>query len=154
MPGKILGLDHLNFTASHAAIEELCRFYVEVLGLRAGDRPPFDRHGYWLYAGDQPIFHLIVNRPGDERELGRITSFDHVALSCRGEQEMVTRLEAHGVPYKSVLVPSTGGRQIFLRDPAGHGVELNFEPGLDADFEAAAMERSDDQDRPAPDFFE
>ena len=125
----ILGLDHLNFTASPAVIDELCRFYVEVLGLRAGERPPFDRPGYWLYAGDQPIFHLIVNRPGDEREFGKITSFDHVALSCRGGRDMVAKLKAHGVPYRLSLVPRTGGHQIFLRDPAGHGVELNFEPG-------------------------
>lgn len=128
MSGQILGLDHLNFTASPAVIDELCRFYVEVLGLRAGERPPFDRHGYWLYAGDRPIIHLIVNRPGDERELGKITSFDHVALSCQGEQEMVSRLDAYGISYRSSVVPRTGGHQIFLRDPAGHGVELNFGP--------------------------
>ena len=131
MPAQILGLDHVNFTASHETIDELGRFYVEILGLRTGDRPPFDRHGYWIYAGDRPIIHLIVNRAGDERELGRNTSFDHVALSCQGAQDMVAHLESRGVPYKLQLIPRTGAYQIFLRDPAGHGVELNFVPGDD-----------------------
>jgi catechol 2,3-dioxygenase-like lactoylglutathione lyase family enzyme len=131
MSGQILGLDHVNFTASHEMIDELCRFYVEILGLKTGDRPPFDRHGYWIYAGDQPIIHLIVNRAGDEREMGRNTSFDHVALHCQGARDMVARLDALGVAYRLQLIPRTGAHQIFLRDPAGHGVELNFEIGDD-----------------------
>ena len=33
-------------------------FYVNVLGLRVGPRPPFKFPGHWLYLGDKAVVHL------------------------------------------------------------------------------------------------
>ena len=34
-------------------------FYVDVIGLRDGERPLFHFAGYWLYAGEAPVIHLV-----------------------------------------------------------------------------------------------
>ena len=49
-------------TKDVAATED---FYGDLLGLKAGYRPPISRPGVWLYAGDYPVLHVIdpVNMP-------------------------------------------------------------------------------------------
>ena len=56
----INGLDHL--TLNTVDLEASRGFYVDILGLRDGDRPPFDSAGAWLYSGDRPIVHLVAGR--------------------------------------------------------------------------------------------
>ena len=51
-----LGLDHINIATPRLA--ESRDFYVEVLGLQEGPRPPFEFDGYWLYG-------LEVRREGE-----------------------------------------------------------------------------------------
>jgi glyoxylase I family protein len=45
---------------------------------------------------------------------------------------MRARLDALGIAYRSADVPMTRQRQLFLKDPAGNGVELNFPMADDA----------------------
>ena len=54
----VLGLSHFNLRASRPLLDKLKDFYVDVVGLRPGFRPPFQRFGYWLYAGDSDVLHL------------------------------------------------------------------------------------------------
>src|SRR4051794_16162104 len=126
---SVLCLNHYNLTAPWEMLEQLRDFYVDVVGLSVGDRPDFARKGFWLYAGDKPIVHLIVCQDGDVRAGGEVApSFiDHIAFTCKGLSEAVERLKAHGVVYKLSEVPSRHQVQIFVSDPAGVGVELNFE---------------------------
>ena len=49
----ICGLDHFNVVTSD--LEASRRFYVRVLGLREGARPPFDFPGAWLYCADAAV---------------------------------------------------------------------------------------------------
>ena len=91
-----------------------------------GWRPPFDFPGYWLYLGEQAVLHL-VGVPGARGDaVTRGGTFDHVAFTCRELAETEARLRAQGVDYRSVRVPGTQQVQLFLTDPAGNGVELNF----------------------------
>ena len=53
-------------------------------------------------------------------------TFDHVAFTCTGLAAMRARLDALGISYRLADVPLTRQTQIFLEDPAGNGVELNF----------------------------
>ncbi len=119
----IKGLDHI--TVNVAELDASRRFYVDVLGLREGDRPPFDSPGAWLYAGDRPIVHLVAGRGGG----GSTGAVDHVALRAEGLGAMVARLTAAGIAHEAFTVPGLGLKQIFLRDPDGVRIELTFEAG-------------------------
>jgi len=65
--------------------------------------------------------------PGEEHPEPGMGTFDHVAFTCADFESMRARLEKLGVKYRVADVPLTRQRQIFARDPAGNGVELNFE---------------------------
>jgi glyoxylase I family protein len=128
------GIQHYNIAACAELIERVKDFYVEALGFKVGHRPGFTRRGFWLYAGGEPLVHLgvreEVNARGEGDARGREASadgaLDHVAFSCEGLADFVARLERAGVPYTADEVPSLRQVQLFLRDPAGVGVELNF----------------------------
>jgi catechol 2,3-dioxygenase-like lactoylglutathione lyase family enzyme len=122
----IKGINHVNLRLTRAQLETVRDFYVDVLGLVDGDRPPFRAFGYWLYCGDQPVVHLIESPTGESAARHRGDVIDHFAFECRDYDEMRRRLDAAGVDYRSRQVPETGVRQLFLSDPAGVGVELQF----------------------------
>lgn len=125
----VVEFNHFNLRAERTLLEALRDFYVEVVGLRVGDRPPFDFHGYWLYLGDQAVLHLVDDaaapKPGDSRA----GTFDHVAFTCRDLTAFERHLVSRGVKYRRAVVPGRGQVQIFVADPAGNGVEFNFAQG-------------------------
>jgi catechol 2,3-dioxygenase-like lactoylglutathione lyase family enzyme len=125
---KTVGLSHFNITAPRELLERVRDFYVEALGLAVGERPGFARGGFWLYAGADPLVHLTACDEGDARAAGEPAQgfFDHVAFNCEGLSAAVERLNRLGVPFELDEVPSLGQVQLFVRDPAGVGVELNF----------------------------
>jgi len=121
---------HLNLQLDRSQIDAVRDFYVEVLGLTEGYRPPFDSAGYWLYAGDAPIVHLVRSESGEPKRNGDTGVIDHLAFHCADLRAVRARLEAAGVPARTADVPETGQRQLFLHDPAGTRIELLFdEPG-------------------------
>ncbi|MDP6344995.1 MAG: VOC family protein [Alphaproteobacteria bacterium] len=128
------GLDHYNVVTTDAA--ESARFYVEVLGMRIGDRPPFKFPGAWVYCGDQAVLHLIEREEIPESGTGRL---DHVAFRATGYAEMKARLDAAGVDYFERVVPRNNVTQIFLQTPDGLKLELGFE----AEDVAAAQDAAD-----------
>ncbi|MBV8518463.1 MAG: VOC family protein [Acidobacteria bacterium] len=123
----ITHIDHINLSGSAALIDACRAFYVDILGLRDGVRPPFRSRGYWLYAGAQPVVHLTV-RERDETSApdDATSSFDHYAFACEDAAAMRARLQQAGIAFEADEVPETGDVQFFLRDPAGIGLELNF----------------------------
>lgn len=125
------GLHH--YTIRPVDLERTKDFYVDVLGLPVGDRPPLAFPGYWLYCGGVPTVHLIGPRAEEgahaAREVASTGLLDHIAFSCRGLGEMRGKLEQHNVPYTERLVPRDGQTQLFMRDPDGISVELNFAKG-------------------------
>jgi catechol-2,3-dioxygenase len=120
------GLDHYNLRGSRTVIDELRSFYVDVVGLQPGFRPPFKSAGYWLYANDRPILHLTVAADGECRPPNVTSTFDHVAFACTDLAKFQTVLRERNIQYTDDRIPGTGQRQIFFADPAGNGVELNF----------------------------
>ena len=80
-------------------------FYADLLGLTDGPRPPLGFPGAWLYAGDDPILHVIGGRPRDELVAGVI---DHMAFSARrprGDAREARRAQV------AVPVPAAGRRR-------------------------------------------
>ena len=121
-------LNHVNIRTM--LMEETKDFFVDVVGLRIGDRPPFDDHGYWLYCGDVAIVHLSSSEPdGDRRTVaeGRGDGLDHVGLSARDLAGTEETLRSRGVAYLKRM--AAGGRlvQVFFHDPNGVQVELAFD---------------------------
>ncbi len=125
------GLDHVNIqTRSLAAT---VRFFADVLDLRAGDPPPGldPARIQWMFDGaGRALFHLST--PGSllgeaGAAIGRDTgALHHIALDCSGHPDMIARLDRLGLPYRCSDVPSIGLRQVFVTEPNGVLLELNF----------------------------
>ncbi|NCY25684.1 MAG: glyoxalase [Alphaproteobacteria bacterium] len=125
------GLNH--YTIRPFDLERTRSFYVDLLGLEVGYRPPLGFEGYWLYCGGNPTVHLIGPRPQreagwPERVVGPTGLLDHIAFSCTGLAEMKARLGASGVTFEERVIPRDKQTQLFLYDPDGVAVELNYPP--------------------------
>ena len=57
---------------------------------------------------------------------GPTGSIHHIALNCSGFDDMMARLEARELAHQDNLVEAIGLRQIFMMDPNGVLLELNF----------------------------
>lgn len=123
-----------HFTIEPQDLERTRDFYVDVLGLEVGERPPLDFPGYWLYSGGVATVHLMGTRKpregivvrGTERKYEDTGRLDHIAFAASDVAGVRNRLEAKGVEFRESIVPRTGDTQFFLYDPDGIGVELNF----------------------------
>lgn len=122
----VLRLNHFNITAPRELLQRLRDFYVDVIGLQEGFRPAIGGGGWWLYVGDTAVLHLFECAPEEGRRTDVVTTLDHVAFDCTGRTATETLLRSHGIEFRTVHAPSTGQVLLFLRDPAGNQVELNF----------------------------
>ncbi len=122
----ILSINHIQLVAEKDLVIQLRDFYCDVIGLTEGFRPSFQRFGFWLYIGDKDVLHLIIPKEGDERSLQK-SSFDHIAFKTANYQGVLKKLQSLDIPFDEKPIPGMKAHQIFLRDPAGNRVELNFE---------------------------
>jgi glyoxylase I family protein len=123
---SVLGLNHINLRGNRDTLEQLKNFYIEVVGLTQGNRPPFKSFGYWLYANGRDIVHLTEAEKVEERVSDKKYTIDHFALSCSNIDCAIATLIQHGITYTKSEVPLSGQTQLFFNDPVGNGVELNF----------------------------
>ena len=118
-------------------------FYETVLGLTVGPRPAFPFPGLWLYNGDHAhtsnaMVHVIGIDKNDPEGLKRYLgdrdvssmhgtgAVDHIALMATGLEGMLSHLARIGVACRERTVPSIGLHQLFLDDPCGLVIELNY----------------------------
>ncbi len=118
-------LDHVNIhTADLAGTVD---FYVDVIGLEQGKRPTtIGRPGAWLYCNGRPLIHLIENEQSRPAGTGPI---DHVAFETEGYDRMAAKLTERGIAFETKELPDFRLRQIFVHDPNGVKLELNFRGG-------------------------
>ncbi len=120
------------------------KFYTEVLGFTVGPRPPFKFPGLWLYNGDHASFdnavvHIIGIDADDpqglkdylgDRDLdslkGGTGTFDHIAFTATDVRGMLAHLAKIRVPFRERTVPDLHLHQVFLDDPSGVMIELNY----------------------------
>jgi catechol 2,3-dioxygenase-like lactoylglutathione lyase family enzyme len=135
----LANLDHFFVYASD--LEASRAFYERVLGLEVGERPPFPFPGYWLYLDGRPRVHLGTAQSSagldyylGEREHARhehTGSLDHIAFQALGFREFRAHLDGLGITYRHREVPQFSLQQLFIKDPDGVTLELNF-PSEDA----------------------
>jgi glyoxalase/bleomycin resistance protein/dioxygenase superfamily protein len=63
---------------------------------------------------------------GTEKKYDDTGRLDHIAFAATDVEGVRKRLMAKNVDFREQMVPRTGDTQIFLYDPDGIGVELNF----------------------------
>jgi len=121
-------LEH--YTVRCASLERTRDFYRDVLGLEEGARPNFPFKGHWMYLGGVPIVHLVDAAESAARDGAHhgvdTAAFDHIAF--RGIDIEATRatLRAHNLTFREAGVPGGRLQQIFVPDPDGVLIELNF----------------------------
>lgn len=128
-------------------------WYVRVLGLRDGPHPDFGFPVHWLYLGDEPVLHLAEGgaavSENRKRYLGQQSQatagtgvIDHVAFHATGLKQMLAHFDKLGVEFKERQVDDQGLYQLFLFDPNGVKVELNY-PASEAKGRRAPVMASD-----------
>jgi catechol 2,3-dioxygenase-like lactoylglutathione lyase family enzyme len=148
-------LSHIeHFLVQTASIEKTRDWYVRVLGLRVGPNPDFKFPVCWLYIGDKDVVHVTEggknvseNRKkyvGQQSEaLEGSGVVDHIAFRASGLREMMAHLKSLGVEFRQRQVDDQGLYQLFLFDPNGIKIELNYSSaeakGLRAEVTASEM---------------
>ena len=136
-----LTLNH--YSIRSADLAACHHFYTTVLGLQVGPRPEFPFPGLWLYEGDTTVFanavvHIVGIDPNNPEglkgylgERGEVALHgtgvvDHVAFFATGLGAMRAKLQHLGVQARERTVPALGLHQVFLDDPNGVVIELNY----------------------------
>lgn len=124
-------LDHINIVTTD--LDRAERFYRDLLALDSRPAPPPLTHetARWLYdMGGRAVLHLnALDAPRlMDRDMapGSTGALHHVAFRCVGRDAVVARLVAMGMDYRCNEVPAAHLRQLFVTDPDGVVLELNF----------------------------
>jgi catechol 2,3-dioxygenase-like lactoylglutathione lyase family enzyme len=130
----LTGMEHYLVLTSD--LEATRDFYQDALGMSQGFRPHLGFPGYWMYLGATPVIHIAEwNSYTAHSEAKDIPvtkpaagtgAFDHVAFNAENFTAVVARLQRHGVTLARNSVSSSGLRQLFLFDPNGVKIEINF----------------------------
>jgi catechol 2,3-dioxygenase-like lactoylglutathione lyase family enzyme len=90
-----------------------------------------------MYSGDTAMVHLVGYNPNDAEGLkgylgdkdvssAGTGTIDHVAFAVTGLDATLARLRAANLAYRERTVPNLGLHQVFVEDPNGVTLELNF----------------------------
>ncbi len=122
-------------------------WYRDVLGMQEGPHPDFGFPVHWMYLDGRDVVHIGRNAQmageNQKRYLGRLAqnagsgtgAIDHIAFRARSLEETMTHLRRMGVPFSERRANGQALYQLFLYDPNGIKVELNFDAA-----EAAGIE--------------
>lgn len=141
-----------HFSVRTTDLEASRSFYTRVLGFKDGFRPAFKFPGIWLYRGgdeaDFGIVHIIGIDPNDGAGLVEYLgdkdastlhgsgAVDHLAFLASDLRSMRQTLRREQIEFRERTVPDLGLHQVFIEDPSGVTIELNF-PAAEAQALAA-----------------
>jgi catechol 2,3-dioxygenase-like lactoylglutathione lyase family enzyme len=141
MTASVGVLDHFNIRTRK--LTETVRFYESILGLEKGPRPNFAFPGAWMYSEGKAVVHVVDISATDEPQKPDSGVVHHVAFASTGFDGMAERLKSRGMPFEARQVPGGELWQIFVTDPNGVMIELNYEAAKEQ-AQSAPAERMDD----------
>ena len=117
-------------------LERSRRFYCDVLGFEVMPRPDFPFPGYWLGFGGKIQVHMgphgipnsdlyyLGTTPGSATDNTGIV--DHIAFLATDPKSFSQRFDAVGLKARKRYFPEVRLFQMFVKDPDGLTIELNF----------------------------
>ena len=133
-----MGLTYLeHFLIQTIDFDATCDWYERVLGLQRGYTPDFRFPVQWMYLDGRDVLHITqggdrvtenrrrYNGQESQAEFGSGV-VDHIAFRCHGLPEMIAHLRRAGIEFRQRMVNEQGVYQLFLIDPNGVKIELNF----------------------------
>lgn len=116
-------------------VDATVAFWNEIIGSRSVDRPDFNFPGAWLQFGET-MLHLYGGDAATNGDGGYdrgSAAIDHIALSARGFDEMRALLNEKKFDWRQMDIPSFNLWQLFVHEPNGVLVELNFDTTREPD---------------------
>ncbi len=113
-------------------------WYARVLGLKSGPHPDFGFPVHWMYSGGVDLVHIgpSAAKAGEiqKKYLGRTSqdagagtgAIDHIAFRATGLRGMLEHLKKEKIPFTRRRANGQALFQLFLHDPNGIKVELNY----------------------------
>lgn len=119
-----------------ADLEQTRQFYEDVLGFSQAPRPDFPFPGYWMGVNGGVQVHLAPANI-DNRELYFLGTpadaandntgvIDHVAFVATDHAGLLARMREKNVPFRARFMADANLYQMFVTDPNGITIELNF----------------------------
>lgn len=113
-------------------------WYARVLGMTSGPHPDFGFPVHWMYVNGVDVVHIgpSAKSAGDiqKKYLGRTSqdsgagtgAVDHIAFRATGLSQMMRHLKAEGIQFSQRRANGQALFQLFLYDPNGIKIELNY----------------------------
>ncbi len=153
-----MALSHIEHYLVAADDMEATRdWYCTVLGMEEGPHPDFGFPVHWLYLNGRDVVHIgqSAKHAGENQKayLGRTSrdtglgtgAIDHIAFRATGLKAMLAHLRSLGTEFTERRASNRAPNQLFLYDPNGIKVELNFSAdeavGLEPEMNAANSAR-------------
>ena len=120
---RVTRFHHVSVNTNGTPLDEVIRFYRDVLGLGDKLRPEIAGiAGHWHAVGDQEL-HLVGAPPQGTRI---DSTGNHYCVAVDDLDAAIAELDERGIEYQRAL-QGKGAVQIWISDPAGNTIELQQE---------------------------
>ena len=133
-------LSHIeHYLVAAEDMERTRDWYRDVLGMQEGWHPDFGFPVCWMYLDGKDVVHIgrSARQASDNQKayLGRLAqdsgagtgALDHIAFRATGLKETLAHLRRHNVAFSERRANGQALYQLFMYDPNGVKVELNFD---------------------------
>ena len=113
-------------------------WYRDILGMEEGPHPDFGFPVHWMVLGGRDVVHIgpSAAKAGEiqKKYLGRTSqgtgvgtgAMDHIAFRATGLRQTLEHLRRRGIAFTQRRASGQALFQLFLYDPNGIKIELNF----------------------------
>jgi catechol 2,3-dioxygenase-like lactoylglutathione lyase family enzyme len=132
-------LSHIeHFLVAADDIDATRDWYARVLGMQSGPHPDFGFPVHWMYVNGVDVVHIgpSAKQAGEiqKQYLGRTSqasvtgtgAVDHIAFRATGLRAMLEHLKREGITCSQRRANGQALFQLFLFDPNGIKIELNY----------------------------